>query len=63
MDTIITNAFFENKTTIELARDILGMRLVHQTTNGKLSGLIVETEAYLGATDMAAHSFQNLRTK
>ncbi|EBF5175657.1 3-methyladenine DNA glycosylase, partial [Listeria monocytogenes] len=45
MDTIITNAFFENKTTIELARDILGMRLVHQTTNGKLSGLIVETEA------------------
>ncbi|HAO6523665.1 TPA: DNA-3-methyladenine glycosylase [Listeria monocytogenes] len=63
MDTIITNAFFENKTTIELARDILGMRLVHQTNNGKLSGLIVETEAYLGATDMAAHSFQNLRTK
>ncbi|EMK2497231.1 DNA-3-methyladenine glycosylase, partial [Listeria monocytogenes] len=63
MDTIITNAFFENKTTIELARDILGMRLVHQTTNGKLSGLIVETEAYLGATDRAAHSFQNLRTK
>ncbi|ECB9582704.1 3-methyladenine DNA glycosylase, partial [Listeria monocytogenes] len=63
MDTIITNAFFENKTTIELARDILGMRLVHQTNNGKLSGLIVETESYLGATDMAAHSFQNLRTK
>ncbi|ENI8752523.1 DNA-3-methyladenine glycosylase [Listeria monocytogenes] len=63
MDTIITNAFFENKTTIELVRDILGMRLVHQTTNGKLSELIVETEAYLGATDMAAHSFQNLRTK
>ncbi|HAA6133928.1 TPA_asm: 3-methyladenine DNA glycosylase [Listeria monocytogenes] len=63
MDTIITNAFFENKTTIELARDILGMRLVHQTNNGKLSGLIVETEAYLGATDKAAHSFQNLRTK
>ncbi|EAE6297770.1 DNA-3-methyladenine glycosylase [Listeria monocytogenes] len=63
MDTIITNAFFENKPTIELARDILGMRLVHRTGEGILSGLIVETEAYLGATDMAAHSFQNLRTK
>ncbi|EAC8432920.1 DNA-3-methyladenine glycosylase [Listeria monocytogenes] len=63
MDTIITNAFFENKPTIELARDILGMRLVHRTGEGILSGLIVETEAYLGATDMAAHSFKNLRTK
>ncbi|MBC1549115.1 DNA-3-methyladenine glycosylase [Listeria sp. FSL L7-1434] len=63
MKTIITKDFFEKKTTIELARDIIGMRLVHQTSSGILSGLIVETEAYLGATDMAAHSFQNLRTK
>ncbi|EHR3654975.1 DNA-3-methyladenine glycosylase, partial [Listeria monocytogenes] len=62
MEAIITKEFFEDKTTIELARDILGMRLVHQTDEGILSGLIVETEAYLGATDMAAHSFQNLRT-
>ncbi|MBC8824360.1 DNA-3-methyladenine glycosylase, partial [Escherichia coli] len=62
MEAIITKEFFESKTTIELARDILGMRLVHQTDEGILSGLIVETEAYLGATDMAAHSFQNLRT-
>ncbi|EAG8099983.1 DNA-3-methyladenine glycosylase, partial [Listeria monocytogenes] len=57
MEAIITKEFFEDKTTIELARDILGMRLVHQTDEGILSGLIVETEAYLGATDMAAHSF------
>ncbi|MBC2329073.1 DNA-3-methyladenine glycosylase [Listeria swaminathanii] len=63
MNPIITKEFFETKTTMELARDILGMRLVHQTSSGELSGLIVETEAYLGATDMAAHSFQNLRTK
>ncbi|MBC2073019.1 DNA-3-methyladenine glycosylase [Listeria marthii] len=63
MKSIITKDFFERKTTIELARDIIGMRLVHQTSNGKLSGLIVEIEAYLGVTDMAAHSFQNLRTK
>ncbi|EAH1868844.1 3-methyladenine DNA glycosylase, partial [Listeria monocytogenes] len=60
MEAIITKEFFEDKTTIELARDILGMRLVHQTDEEILSGLIVETEAYLGATDMAAHSFQNL---
>lgn len=63
MKPIISKDFFENKTTIEIARDILGMRLVHQTDKGKMSGYIVETEAYLGATDMAAHSFRNLKTK
>ncbi|EOZ0514684.1 3-methyladenine DNA glycosylase, partial [Listeria monocytogenes] len=44
MEAMITKEFFESKTTIELARDILGMRLVHQTNEGLLSGLIVETE-------------------
>ncbi|MBC6297346.1 DNA-3-methyladenine glycosylase [Listeria sp. FSL L7-1517] len=63
MKPIISKDFFKNKTTIELARDVLGLRLVHQTCDGILSGYIVETEAYLGATDMAAHSFQNLKTK
>ncbi|MBC1925140.1 DNA-3-methyladenine glycosylase [Listeria innocua] len=63
MNAKITPTFFENRTTIELARDIIGMRLVHEIGNYTLSGYIVETEAYLGATDMAAHSFKNLRTK
>ncbi|MBC1660582.1 DNA-3-methyladenine glycosylase [Listeria welshimeri] len=63
MNSIIKEHYFEQKSTIELARDILGMRLVHQTQHVKLSGYIVETEAYLGATDMAAHSYRNLKTK
>ncbi|MBC1251452.1 DNA-3-methyladenine glycosylase [Listeria welshimeri] len=63
MNSIIKEHYFEHKSTIELARDILGMRLVHQTQHVKLSGYIVETEAYLGATDMAAHSYRNLKTK
>ncbi|MBC1634621.1 DNA-3-methyladenine glycosylase [Listeria welshimeri] len=63
MNSIIKEHYFEHKSTIELARDILGMRLVHQTQHVKLSGYIVETEAYLGATDMAAHSYHNLKTK
>ncbi|MBC2260987.1 DNA-3-methyladenine glycosylase [Listeria sp. FSL L7-0091] len=62
MSAKITSTFFENKSTIELARDIIGMRLVHELDNYTLSGYIVETEAYLGKTDMAAHSFGNLRT-
>src|SRR5580658_3658656 len=36
----------------EVARDLLGKVLVH----GPAAGVIVETEAYLGEGDLAAHS-------
>jgi DNA-3-methyladenine glycosylase len=46
-----------------LARDLLGQRLVRVLENGtRLAGLIVETEAYLGVQDRAAHSFGGRRT-
>jgi DNA-3-methyladenine glycosylase len=51
------------KPTLLLAKDLLGCVLVKETEEGISSGVIVETEAYLGATDRAAHSFQNRRTK
>ncbi len=54
--------FFERKTTIEVARDLLGTKLVHDTCGVKYESLIVETEAYLGETDQAAHSYQKRRT-
>jgi DNA-3-methyladenine glycosylase len=52
--------FFE-RPTIELARDLLSCVLVH----GSTAGMIVETEAYLGEGDLAAHSSRGLteRTK
>ncbi|EPH93173.1 DNA-3-methyladenine glycosylase [Enterococcus faecalis 13-SD-W-01] len=49
--------FFFNKTTPEIARDLLGMYLEHETPMGKLSGYIVDAEAYLGPEDEAAHSY------
>ncbi len=47
----------------ELARALLGCRLVRVQPDGtRLSGLIVETEAYLGIEDQASHSHKNRRT-
>jgi DNA-3-methyladenine glycosylase len=40
-----------------VARALLGKLLIRKTPRGVLAGRIVETEAYLGENDEAAHSF------
>jgi DNA-3-methyladenine glycosylase len=55
--------FYLSENTIALARDMLGKLLVVPDAEGRrVSGMIVETEAYLGMTDRAAHSFGGRRT-
>lgn len=44
----------------ELAPDLLGALLVHDTPQGRIAGRIVEVEAYLGPEDRAAHSSRGL---
>jgi DNA-3-methyladenine glycosylase len=56
--------FYTRDDTLGVARDLLGKTLVVPTENGaRVSAMIVETEAYLGAEDKAAHSYGNRRTK
>ncbi|MDQ1146576.1 DNA-3-methyladenine glycosylase [Bacillus sp. SORGH_AS 510] len=57
----LPDSFFEQP-TLELAKALLGCILVKETNEGITAGYIVETEAYIGPDDRAAHSYNNKRT-
>jgi DNA-3-methyladenine glycosylase len=48
-------AWFD-RSAAEVAPDLLGMSLIHDSPAGRIVGRIVEVEAYLGPEDLAAHS-------
>ena len=55
--------FYLSKNTATIARELLGKLLVMPDEVGRrVSGMIVEVEAYLGEADRAAHSFGGRRT-
>ena len=56
---------FYLRSGLKVARELIGKKLVHNSAEGLTGGLIVETEAYLGVNDAAAHSYKGLteRTK
>lgn len=54
---------FYRKGAEQLARDLLGCRLTHRLPDGsERSVILVETEAYLGVKDRAAHTWNGRRT-
>jgi DNA-3-methyladenine glycosylase len=60
----LTREFYTRGDTLQIARELIGKILVVPTAGGeRVSGIIVETEAYLGIEDKAAHSYGNRRTK
>ena len=57
------NRDFYSRDTLTVAKELLGTILVHNIDGQMLTGKIVETEAYLGVTDKAAHAYGGRRTK
>ena len=53
---------FINKATTQTAKDLLGVKIIYQDDNQYYSGYIVETEAYLGFNDRAAHGYGGKQT-
>lgn len=53
---------FYNKDALIVAKELLGKVLVHEENGQKVFGKIVETEAYMGVEDKAAHSYGGRRT-
>jgi DNA-3-methyladenine glycosylase len=55
--------FYTRADVLEVARDLLGRKLVVKARNGsRVAGIIVETEAYRGPEDRASHAYNGRRT-
>ena len=56
--------FYTRSNVLTVARDLLGKLLVVPDANGnRVSGMIVEVEAYRGPEDRASHAYGGRRTK
>jgi DNA-3-methyladenine glycosylase len=64
MTSKLPREFYTRPDVLKVARDLLGKLLVVPTSNRKrVSGMIVEVEAYRGPEDRASHAYGGRRTK
>ena len=62
MDKLLRD-FYTRPDVLEVARDLLGKKLVVPNRSGRrVAGIIVETEAYRGPEDRASHAYGGRRT-
>jgi DNA-3-methyladenine glycosylase len=56
----LPRSFYAREDTLLVARELIGTHLVHDDGVTRRVGRIVETEAYMGPEDLAAHSARGL---
>jgi len=55
-------SFYQRPDVVNIARELIGKKLVTCIDGCRTSGIIVETEAYAGITDRASHGYGGRRT-
>ena len=55
--------FYLRTDVVQISKDLLGKYLYTNVDGVITGGIILETEAYVGATDKASHAYNNRRTK
>ncbi|KRD10373.1 3-methyladenine DNA glycosylase [Flavobacterium sp. Root901] len=55
-------SYYQNHDVLFLAKDLIGKVLYTQIDGQVTAGIIVETEAYMGAVDKASHAYGGRRT-
>ena len=55
-------SYYQGKDVVKIAKKLLGKQLWTNFNHQLCSGIIVEVEAYCGATDRACHAFPDKRT-
>ena len=62
MNEHLSRAFFA-RPTLDVARDLLGKRLTRRLSGERLSGYIIEIEAYVGEDDQSSHARPGLTAR
>ncbi len=60
---VLATDFYRRADVVQVAKDLIGKKIITEINGYKTSGRIVETEAYAGIDDKASHAYNHRRTQ